>query len=56
VFLLTGLSIFTFLFGWLIFSRIVKDVGSPDYVPLFVDDEFDESGQPNYVEVGGRVE
>jgi hypothetical protein len=34
--------------------RIVKDIGSPDYVPLFVDDEFDESGQPNYVEVGGR--
>jgi len=36
--------------------QIVKDIGNPDYVPLFVDDEFDESGQPNYVEVGGRVE
>jgi hypothetical protein len=36
--------------------RIVKDIGSPDYVALFVDDEFDESGQPNYVEVGGGVE
>ena len=34
----------------------MKDIGSPDYVPLFVDDEFDESGQPNYVEVGGWVE
>lgn len=35
--------------------RIVKDIGSADYVPLFVDDEFDVSGVPNYVEaVGGR--
>jgi hypothetical protein len=33
--------------------RIVKDIGSPDYVPLFVDDEFGESGEPNYVEVDG---
>jgi hypothetical protein len=34
---------------------IVKDVGSADYVPLFVDDEFDVSGLPNYVDVvGGR--
>jgi len=31
--------------------RIVKDVGHPDYVPWFVDDEFDEDGQPNYVDV-----
>jgi hypothetical protein len=37
--------------------RIVKDVGNPDYVPLFVDDEFDGSGEPNYVEAeGGRIE
>jgi hypothetical protein len=37
--------------------RIVKDVGSVDYAPWFVDDEFDESGLPNYVDaVGGRVE
>ena len=37
--------------------RIVKDVGNPDYVPLFVDDEFDGSGEPNYVEAdGGRFE
>jgi hypothetical protein len=36
--------------------RIVKDIGSPDYVPLFVDDELDESGHPNYVEVGGAIE
>jgi hypothetical protein len=35
--------------------HIVKDIGSADYVPLFVDDEFDVSGEPNYVEtVGGR--
>jgi hypothetical protein len=35
--------------------RIVKDIGSPDYVPLFVDDEFDASGLPNYIDhVGGR--
>lgn len=33
--------------------RIVKDIGSPDYVPLFVDDEFGEYGEPNYVEVDG---
>ena len=37
--------------------HIVKDIGSADYVPLFVDDEFDGSGAPNYVEaVGGRIE
>ena len=36
--------------------RIVKDIGSPDYAALFVDDEFDESGEPNYVEVGGGIE
>jgi len=35
--------------------HIVKDVGSADYVPLFVDDEFDEDGVPNYPDVvGGR--
>jgi hypothetical protein len=35
--------------------HIVKDVGSADYVPLFVDDEFDEDGVPNYADaVGGR--
>jgi hypothetical protein len=33
---------------------IVKDIGSAQYVPLFVDDEFDVSGEPNYVEVGGK--
>jgi len=31
--------------------HIVKDVGRVDYVPLFVDDEFDENGEPNYIEV-----
>jgi hypothetical protein len=36
--------------------HIVKDVGSVDYVPLFVDDEFD-CGEPNYIDVvGGRFE
>ena len=35
--------------------RIVKDIGSAEYAPWFVDDEFDECGEPNYVEViGGR--
>lgn len=32
---------------------LVKDVGSPDYVPVFVDDQFDASGQANYVPVVG---
>lgn len=31
--------------------RIVKDIGSVDYVPWFVDDEFDENGDPNYIDV-----
>ena len=31
--------------------HIVKDVGSPAYVPWFVDDEFGEDGEPNYIEV-----
>ena len=30
---------------------IVKDIGSCDYVPVFVDDEFNENGEPNYVPV-----
>lgn len=34
--------------------KIVRDIGSPDYVAFFPDDEFDSSGQPNYVDrVGG---
>lgn len=32
---------------------IVKDVGHVDYVPWFVFDEFDENGNPNFVDVGG---
>jgi hypothetical protein len=36
--------------------QIAKDIGSADYLPLFVDNEFDESGQPNYVEISGRIE
>lgn len=36
---------------------IVKDIGDPEYLEWFVDDEFDGSGLPNYVDVGGgRVE
>lgn len=35
--------------------HIVKNVGHVDYVSLFVDDEFDENGEPNYIDVvGGR--
>jgi len=35
--------------------HIVKDIGSRDYVPLFVDDEFDNNGEANYVDaVGGK--
>lgn len=34
-------------------GRIVKDVGKSDYVPLLADDEFDGSGEPNYVKAGG---
>jgi hypothetical protein len=35
--------------------RIVKDLGDVGYKSVFVDDEFDEGGEPNYVEViGGR--
>jgi len=33
--------------------HIVKDVGSDGYVPLFVDDEFGEDGEPNYIDVAG---
>jgi hypothetical protein len=37
--------------------RIVKGVGVVGYVPVFVDDEFNESGEPNYIDVGGgRIE
>lgn len=32
-----------------------KDLGHVGYKSMFVDEEFDESGKPNYVEVvGGR--
>jgi hypothetical protein len=35
--------------------HIVKDVGEVGYVPWFVDDEFGEGGEPNYIDVvGGR--
>jgi hypothetical protein len=33
--------------------RTVKHVGFVGYVACFVDDEFDECGKPNYVEVFG---
>lgn len=38
--------------------RIVKNLGDVGYKSAFVDEEFDESGEPNYVEVvgGGRFE
>jgi hypothetical protein len=36
--------------------HITKDLGNPDYVAVFADDEFDSSGEPNYIDaVGGRV-
>jgi len=35
-------------------QHIVKDVGHVDYVPLFVMDEFDENGEPNFIIVGSR--
>jgi hypothetical protein len=36
--------------------RIVKDLGDVNYKSMFVDDEFDEFGKPNYVEVIGSCE
>jgi hypothetical protein len=33
---------------------IVKNLGDVGYAPLFFDEEFDVSGEPNYVEVGGK--
>lgn len=42
---------------WVGKSHIVKDIGDPDYLAWFVADEFDEFGDPNFVDaVGGRVE
>jgi len=36
---------------------IARDIGDPEYLEWFVDDEFDSSGLPNYVDAGGgRVE
>jgi hypothetical protein len=32
-------------------DRIVKDIGNIRYQAWVVDDEFDECGEPNYVEV-----
>jgi hypothetical protein len=38
-------------------KRIAKNVGDANYKSWFVDDEFDSSGLPNYVDAGGgRVE
>jgi len=34
-------------------GHIVKDVGSPDYRAVFVLPEFDEDGEPNYIDVVG---
>jgi hypothetical protein len=38
--------------------HLVKDIGSKDYRPLFVDDEFNELGEPKYMEIvgGGHIE
>jgi len=36
--------------------QLVKDIGNANYVPWFVDDEFDAEGKPNYIDVvGGRA-
>ena len=36
---------------------IARDIGDPSYRMWFVDDEFDSSGLPNYVDaVGGKAE
>ena len=35
-------------------KHIAKNVGDVDYESVFVDDEFGENGEPNYVEVGRR--
>jgi hypothetical protein len=37
--------------------RFAKDVGDLDYVSLFVENEFKEDGEPNFIDlVGGRVQ
>jgi hypothetical protein len=38
--------------------HLVKDIGSRDYKALFVDEEFDEDGEPRYIEIvgGGHIE
>jgi len=33
--------------------RIVKDLGDVGYKSVFADEEFDEDGEPNYVEIAG---
>jgi hypothetical protein len=39
-------------------KHLVKDIGDEDYVPLFVDDQFGENGEENYIEIvgGGHIE
>jgi len=34
--------------------RIVKDIGHPEYAEWFVENEFDESGKPNFVDAEDR--
>ena len=35
--------------------HIIKDLAHPDYVSIFSFDEFDENGEPNFIDVvGGR--
>jgi ssDNA-binding Zn-finger/Zn-ribbon topoisomerase 1 len=36
--------------------RIVKDLGDAGYKSVFADEEFDESGKPNFVDVVGSRE
>jgi hypothetical protein len=37
--------------------HLVKDIGDVGYRPLFMDDEFGENGEPQYIEIvgGGRI-
>jgi hypothetical protein len=35
--------------------HIIKDVGVAGYVPVFVDDECNEFGEPNYIDAGGGM-
>jgi putative lipase involved disintegration of autophagic bodies len=34
-------------------KRVSKDISDEDYASLFLDDEFDDLGDPNYIVSGG---